>query len=76
VAATSLDTNQLFYLPFPMTHIAAPDLSDLPLPATLLTPRDDLPRFAEARPDLSFEILVETKPGPRLLAVRVDRAKP
>jgi 4-amino-4-deoxy-L-arabinose transferase-like glycosyltransferase len=74
--ATDLDTNQLFYLPFPLDHLAPENPADLPVPVTLLGARDRLQRIAAARPDLSFKILVETKAGPGLLAARVDRAKP
>jgi hypothetical protein len=72
--ATDIHTNELFYLSLPVRWINAAARGELPVPATLLATRNDLAEIAAARPDLSFQVLVETTAGPGLLAARVDHA--
>ena len=72
VYCANLDTNQLFYVNQHERCLNAAEWASLAPPAWLLLDPASLARFAALRPDAKLRVVVETKSGPHLAAVRFE----
>jgi hypothetical protein len=72
VYCAGLDTNQLFYVNQRKRCLNPAEWASLAPPAWLLLDPASLARFAGLRPDAKLHVVVETKSGPHLAAVRFE----
>lgn len=74
VFCTDLATNQLFYVHGPIRFIDAPKLGSVVPPAWLVMPKDTVGQLGLLGPTVESAIIVETKSGSDLVAVRIRKA--